>query len=90
MTNQEDSFVRSRDVRKGQERRRRKEGVTHGEEGNVKDHEVKSHGEDDASDEVGVSPERENEKRFVLGERVAGVEHLDDCTSRKEHGRRPT
>jgi hypothetical protein len=52
--------------------------VTHAKEGDVENAEVESHGERDRRDEVRVGPERQNQEGFVLAQRVAGVEHLDD------------
>lgn len=51
---------------------------THAEEGHVEDHEMQSHTEGDRRDQIGVAPERHDQQRFVLAQRVAGIEHLDD------------
>ena len=42
------------------------------------------HRKDHRSTEVQVRPDRKNEQRLVLTERVAGVEHLDDCSKESE------
>lgn len=55
--------------------------LTHVEERDVENHKVQGHAEGNRGDQVWVGPKRENEEGLVLRERVARVEHFDDCNS---------
>lgn len=65
----------------------RKDGEQSLEEGDVEDGEVEGHGQRDGVNEHRVVVEEEGEERLAGGQRVHGVQHLNDHKNRERNGR---
>jgi hypothetical protein len=61
---------------------------THAEEGHVEDHKVQSHAEGDRRNQIRIAPKRHDKERLVFTQRVACIEHLDDCHGELEGWKR--
>lgn len=47
------------------------------QEGDVEDHEMEEHGEDNGKDQRGIGPEGKGEETFILTETIHGVKHFN-------------
>jgi hypothetical protein len=52
--------------------------ATYAEKRYVKNAEMEGHAQGDGCNQVGVRPERQNQERLVLTQRVTSIEHLDN------------